>query len=202
MTGTFTRLLRGLATWAAAAGLTLGAVAHAATVLPLYLDEMADGAAVAFEGRCVANRSEVDPANGLVVTYTTFEVRDVLKGSPGATHEIKQVGGALPGDGPQYRVIGVPKFEVGEDYVVFLAGVSTMGFSSPIGLAQGRFKVDRQGSLRKVGNGRDFKDMTRRIPSRVPPATRAQMDKDDKPLRDMDLDEFKQLVRAHLEAKR
>ena len=155
---------------------------------------MADGRAVAFEGRCIANRTEVDAASGLVVTYTTFEVRDVLKGSTAATHEIKQVGGALPGDGPQYRVLGVPKFEVGEDYVVFLAGVSTMGFSSPIGLAQGRFKVDGQGNLRRLGNGRDFRDMARRM--------RPDMAGGAKPVRDMDLDEFKQLVRGHLGAKR
>jgi hypothetical protein len=195
-------LARACAALAAAAGLLLGAQARAASVLPLYLDEMADTAAVAFEGRCLANRSDVDTATGLVVTYTTFEVRDVLKGSVGATHEIKQVGGALPGDGPQYRVMGVPRFEVGEDYVVFLAGVSTAGFSSPIGLAQGRFKVDKQGEVRKVRNGRDFRDMTRRMLAKVPSAARAQMEKSDKPVRDMDLEEFKQLVRGHLGTKR
>jgi hypothetical protein len=171
-------------------------------VLPLYLDEMADGAAVAFEGRCTANRTEVDATTGLVVTYTTFEVRDAIKGSPGTTHEIKQVGGTLPGDGAQYRVMGVPKFEVGEDYVVFLAGVSSAGFSSPMGLAQGGFRVSKQGESRKVGNGRDFRDMTRRIADKLPTAARAAMDKSDKPVREMDLDEFKQTVRGHLGAGR
>ena len=195
-------MTRLFAVLALAAGLLFGADARAMTVLPLYLDEMADTAAVAFEGRCVANRSEVDAATGLVVTYTTFEVLDVLKGSAGATHEIKQVGGALPGDGAQYRVPGVPKFEVGEEYVVFLAGVSSAGFSSPMGLSQGRFHVDRRAGVRKVGNGRDFRDLTRRIPAKVPPATRAEMDRSDQPLREMDLQEFKQMVRAHLGAKR
>jgi len=187
---------------AAVAGLVFGADARAMTVLPLYLDEMADTAAVAFEGRCVANRSEVDAATGLVVTYTTFEVLDVLKGPAGATHQIKQVGGTLPNDGAQHHVPGVPKFEVGEEYVVFLAGVSSAGFSSPMGLSQGRFKVDERGGVRKVGNGRDFKDLTRRIPAKVPAATRAEMDRSDQPLREMDLQEFKQMVRAHLGAKR
>ena len=202
MTGVISGLARGCAILAAVAGLVLSTGAHALSVLPLYLDEMADAAAVAFEGRCTANRSEVDAATGLVVTYTTFEVRDAIKGSTGATHEIKQVGGTLPGDGTQYRVMGVPKFEVGEDYVVFLAGVSSAGFSSPMGLAQGRFRIDKQGSLRKVGNGRDFRDMTRRIADKIPAAARAEMDKSDKPVRDMDLDDFKQLVRNHLGAKR
>src|SRR5690349_5023525 len=107
----FSRLGRRCAMLAAAVGLAISTgAAHAVTTLPLYLDEMADTAAVAFEGRCTGNRSELDAGTGLVVTYTTFAVTDVLKGSVGATHEIKQVGGELPGDGAQYRVMGVPRF--------------------------------------------------------------------------------------------
>jgi hypothetical protein len=202
MMGSFSRLTRAWAVFAAVAGLALCAGARAATVLPLYLDEMADGAAVAFEGRCLANRSEVDAATGLVVTYTTFEVRDALKGSPGATHEIKQVGGALPGDGAQYRVPGVPRFEVGGDYVVFLAGVSSAGFSSPMGLAQGRFTVHARDKVRRVGNGRDFRDMARRMLAKAPPEARTAMEKAGGPVREMDLEEFKRMVREHLESKR
>ena len=183
-------------------GIVASTVAPAATVLPLYLDEMADTAAVVFEGRVTGNRSAVDAGTGLVVTYTTFEVRDTLKGKPAATHEIKQVGGALPGDGPQYHVMGVPRFEVGQDYVVFLAGVSSAGFSSPIGLAQGRFKVDAEGAGRKVGNGRDFRDMAQRIMARVPPNSRRQIEQATVPVRDMDIDDFKRLVRDHVGAPR
>ena len=183
-------------------GIAASTVAPAATVLPLYLDEMADTAAVAFEGRCTGNRSELDAGTGLVVTYTTFEVLDTLKGKPAATHEIKQVGGALPGDGPQYRVMGVPRFEVGEDYVVFLAGVSSAGFSSPIGLSQGRFKVEAKGAGRKVGNGRDFRDMAQRLMARVPPNSRREIEQATGPVRDMDIEDFKRLVRDHVGAPR
>jgi hypothetical protein len=195
-------LARGCAAFAAALALVLSTGAGAASTLPLYLDEMADSAAVAFEGRCLANRTEVDVATGLVVTYTTFEVRDALKGALAGTHEIKQVGGEVPGGGPQFRVMGVPRFEVGEDYVVFLAGVSTAGFSSPMGLSQGRFKVEAKGAARKVGNGRDFKDMTQRIFTKVPASARSEMDKTVQPVREMDLEDFKQTVRTHLGAKR
>jgi len=197
------RLARACATFAALWGaIAFGTAAHATTVLPLYLEEMVDTAAVAFEGRCTANRSEVDAATGLVVTFTTFEVRDVLKGQVGATHVIKQVGGALPNDGPQYRVMGVPRFEVGDDYVVFLAGVSSHGFSSPIGLAQGRFKVEARGAARRLGNGRDFRDMAQRVMARVPPQSRREIEEAKGPVRDMDLEDFKQLVRGHLGAQR
>jgi hypothetical protein len=40
-----------------------------------------------------------------------------------------------------FRVEGIPTFAVGQRYVVFLAGVSSAGFSSPIGLVHGQFAV-------------------------------------------------------------
>jgi hypothetical protein len=173
--------------------------ASAASVLPLYLDEMADTAATAFEGRVTANRTERDAATKLVVTYTTFEVVDVLKGAVGAKHEIKQIGGSLPGENLEYRVQGVPSFSTGETYIVFLAGISPIGFSSPIGLSQGRFGVQWHANGRRVANGRDFRDMTARIKDKLPPAAKLQ---DGEPVRDMDIDDFKRTVRAHLESKR
>jgi hypothetical protein len=176
--------------------------ARATTVLPLFLDEIVDTAATAFQGTVLENRTERDPATGLVVTYTTFAVREVIKGTVGATHTIKQVGGTLPDGAVQFHIHGVPKFKVGEDYVVFLAGVSAAGFSSPIGLSQGRFSVTGAPGARKVANGRDFKDMTARISARVPQHAREHMQALPGASVDMDLADFKQLVRAHLGMQR
>jgi hypothetical protein len=111
--------------------------AQAASVLPMYLDELADHAAIVFQAKCTANRAELDQERNTVVTYTTFEVRDVLKGDVAAVHEIKQIGGVLPGENLERRVLGVPTFAEGEEYVVFLAGVSSAGFSSPLGTRAG-----------------------------------------------------------------
>jgi hypothetical protein len=174
--------------------------AQAVSVLPLYLEELIDNSAVAFEGKCTGNRTERDAASNMVVTYTTFEVREVLKGSVGSTHEIKQIGGSLPDEKLEYRVQGIPTFTVGEDYVVFLAGTSSAGFSSPIGLSQGRFGIEAGATGRKVSNGRDFKDMTARMSARVPETSKAKLQKDAGPVREMDLDDFKQMVRNHVGA--
>ena len=176
--------------------------AHAASVVPLYLDEMIDTSAVAFEATCTGNRAERDAETNLVVTYTTFEVREVLKGFAPTTHVIKQIGGALPEESVQYRVDGIPTFIPGEDYVVFLAGVSSAGFSSPIGLAQGKFSVKDANGRRHAGNGRDFKDMAARILARMPASARTRLEQVPGPVRDMDLDDFKQTVRNHVEASR
>ncbi|MBL0037352.1 MAG: hypothetical protein IPP36_00125 [Nitrosomonadales bacterium] len=104
------------------------------SVLPLYLDEIINDAAIAFQGKSLENHSERDPQTNLIVTYSTFEVQEVLKGKVGATHTIKQIGGQVQGETNQ--TMGVPTFIVGESYILFLYGVSVSGFSSPVGLEQ------------------------------------------------------------------
>ena len=176
--------------------------AHALTSLPLYLDELIDRSAVAFEGTCVSNRTEREPGSGLVVTYTTFEVHDAVKGSPASTHVIKQIGGSLPEENFTYRVHGVPAFTVGEDYVVFLAGVSAAGFSSPMGLAQGRFAVRSTPQGREASNGRDFRDLASRLVDKMPERARAHLLESAGAVTAMDIDDFKETVRNHVRSSR
>jgi hypothetical protein len=174
------------------------APARAASVLPVDLPDLIETSTTAFQGRVIGNRTERDAATGLVVTYTKFEVADVLKGAVGNIHEIKQLGGSLPGEALQYRVPGIPDFTVGQEYVVFLAGVSAAGFSSPIGLTQGRFNVNGKGSAKRVGNGADFRELTARMRERLPDVARANLAGAREKVREMDIDEFKQSVRNQL----
>ena len=171
--------------------------ASATTVLPLSLDDIVATAAIAFEGTCIENRSERDAATQLPVTYTTFAVHDVIKGQPGDTYTIKQVGGEIPGKDIAFKVHGVPTFAVGQDYIVFLPATSAAGFSSPVGLAQGRFSVHRKadGSL-QAANGRDFREMTGNIPDQeLAPGLAEKLKHAPQPVADLDVDAFKQLAR-------
>ena len=171
--------------------------ASATTVLPLSLDDIVATAGVAFEGTCIENRAERDAATQLPVTYTTFAVHDVIKGKPGSTYTIKQVGAELPGKDIAFKVHGVPKFAVGEDYIVFLPAASSAGFSSPVGRAQGRFSVHRKpdGTL-QAANGRDFREMTANIPEQeLPPGLAEKVKRAPQAVADMDVDAFKQLAR-------
>lgn len=174
--------------------------AHASTVLPLYLDEIVADAAVAFEGTCTANRSEFDPQTGFVVTYTTFSVTDVLKGTVTSTHTIKQVGGRT--ENAAYIDEGTPTFTVGENYVVFLYGVSRIGFSSPVGLSQGRFTMRQGPKGAELSNGRDFKEMLRPSPAQpLPPGVQDKVQQTPGELNHLGLDDFKQIVRQIRGAK-
>ena len=174
--------------------LSLSLLTQAATVLPMYLDEIVADAAVAFEGVCKDARTELDVQTGLVVTYTTFDIIDLLKGSAKATHTIKQLGGNT--GTVAYKVGGTPSFVVGTRYVVFLYGASSAGFSSPVGLTQGRFMIRNGPAGDELSNGRDFKEMLRPYPDGLlPPGAKKAVQQATGELGHMDLAEFKQIVR-------
>ena len=128
--------------------------AAATTVLPVSLQQMSGSAELIFYGSAVSNEVRLDETSGRVATFTTFAVIDVIKGSVGDTHTIKQIGGELPGSRVRQIIQGVPRFNVGTEYVVFLPPASRLGFSSPIGLSQGQFSVMLHNGETIVSNGR------------------------------------------------
>jgi hypothetical protein len=182
---------------AALTSLVIALPARATSVVPLYLDEIVDTATTVIHGTCIGNRSDRDPQTGMIVTYTTFQVHDVMKGNAGFTHVIKQIGGELPDKSFGFKVQGIPRFTVGQSYVVFLAGVSSAGFSSPIGLGQGRFSVVSDEKGAHVTNGRDFKEMTSRMAQEVPQAAKSKL-QEAGPVTRLSLEAFKQLVRQRV----
>ena len=168
--------------------------ANATSVRPLGLDEMTVASNTIFQGRCIENRSEREVNTKLIVTYTTFEVGETIKGKLGPIHVIKQIGGTLKNENASFSVEGVPTFAVGEEYVVFLTGVSSAGFSSPLGLGQGRFSITTGTSGKRVGNGRDLREMTATIPARQVPLSMQQEQELSGRVTDADLADFKGLV--------
>jgi hypothetical protein len=130
-----------------------GPQAAATSVLPVSLQRMADAAAIIFHGRVTGNEARQDPTSGQIVTVTEFEVLEAVKGNPGNTYRIKQMGGQLPGSMRRMIIHGVPEFSIDEEYVVFLPNASSLGFASPIGLSQGKFDVLRQNGKAMVSRG-------------------------------------------------
>lgn len=178
-----------LAAWLAVA---TAMPAFATSVLPLNLAQVIDQSATAFQGTCIDVRTGRDPQTGMLVTMTTFRVDDVLKGEVGATYTVKQVGGEEPSARMHFKVHGMPKYTVGESYMLFMNGVSSAGFSSPVGLSQGRFLIQDG----EVGNGRDFTDLTVNTGIELPQTAKARA-AGGKPLTRIKLDDFKQMVRKH-----
>ncbi len=128
----------------------------ATSVLPVSLQRMASAAELIFYGKAIENEVKLDDVSGRVATFTTFEIIELIKGTAGATHTIKQIGGQLPGSNVRQVIHGVPRFTIGKEYVVFLPKASKLGFSSPVGLSQGRFAVRPAQGDKSVTNGRSI----------------------------------------------
>lgn len=180
--------------------------ASAATVLPLGLERLHGDAQSIFLGECLSNKVELDKQSGRVVTYTAFEVIEAYKGKPGRSLTIKQVGGDLPNSDLRTRVPGVPSFEVGKRYVVFLPPKSDLGFASPVGLSQGKFniKINELGE-QMVSNGRDVGELMEnmaasKMPPRMADKLRAMPDKEKpanvKARAEMHLDDLRSILRG------
>lgn len=126
--------------------------ARATVVIPLSLQQVSERASLIFQGKVTDVDVRFDEVSQRVATYTTFAVQDVIKGEAGATHTVKQVGGQLPGSQFALRIHGVPRFNPGEEYVVFLPAPSRLGFASPVGLSQGAFSVVEKNGVQVVSN--------------------------------------------------
>ncbi len=97
--------------------------------------------------------------NNLPYTSYSFLVTDSIHGVANQqVVVIKQFGLAEPiqlenGVIQVSRIEGMPRYLPGQEYLLFLNQDSRLGFSSPIGLLQGAFRVQGRGTSRTVVNG-------------------------------------------------
>ena len=187
------RALKALVALAAVQAWFLGVSgAIAASVAPLTLDQIVAGAKHIVYVRCTGNVVQADPDVG-VVTITTFVVLERAKGGDASTFTVRQIGGELNGLAVDYHV---PKFAVGEEYVLFMPPSSRLGLASPVGLSQGAFSVLPGAAGKEVGNGRDVGELLAGTDAaRVPPRMAARLKRGGQARSRMDLDEFMALSR-------
>lgn len=181
-----------LVTAACAMSLAAGA-ARATSVLPLELPQLVAGSRDVVHVRCTGTEAVTDATVG-VATVTQFVVLDRAKGSAGATLVLRQPGGRL---GAQVVDFQLPRYRVGEEYVLFVPPASTLGFAVPLGLAQGMFPVSDGKAGKEVGNGRDFAALLRDVdPAQIPSGTRARLQTNPRERSRITLADFMAIVRA------
>jgi len=129
-----------LATGIAVATTTLS---HATTVQRLTLDQAVQRADRIVHATVTEMHSGRDEA-GLPTTWITLQIAQTLKGAQRKQLTIKQYGVAEPlPDGSVARIAGLPRYAVGEEVVLFLHPDSRRGFTSPVGLGQGCYRINR-----------------------------------------------------------
>ncbi len=131
-------------------------LASATSLVPINLQQLSMRASLIFYAEVLNNNVKKDEQSGRIATFTEFKIIDSIKGNAGSTHTIKQIGGRLASTGTTLRIHGVPEFQPGNNYVVFLPKKSSLGFCSPLGLHQGSFTVSTVNGEQIVSNGRSL----------------------------------------------
>ncbi len=132
------------------------APAIAASLLPISLQQLSQRASIIFYAEVSNNQTRKDADSGHIATFTAFEIIELIKGRAEPHHTIKQLGGVDPANNINVLIHGVPTFEIGRRYVVFLPKQSKLGFSSPLGLHQGSFLVTIEDGEKIVSSGRNL----------------------------------------------
>ena len=134
-----------------AVGLTaLSLPAHALVARPTPLRDMAAVAERIFRGECLSARvGEVRIAGARIPTTTyTFRVSEYLKGRGSGTLTFQQVGTPAGGPFDLGQVAGLPVYEVGVSYVLFLLPESRARLTSPSGAGEGAMRIGPDERLR------------------------------------------------------
>lgn len=142
-----------------ATGIVLATITlcHATTVQRLTLDQTVQRAERIVYATVTALHSGRDEV-GLPATWVTLQIAQTLKGAQRKSLTIKQYGVNEPlPDGSVARIAGLPRYAVGEEVVLFLHADSRRGFTSPVGLGQGCYRINRTAARprvrRDVGGG-------------------------------------------------
>lgn len=133
--------------FAAAAALSLvlcsaGNLLEATTVLPMDVTELSDQADFVFTGTAVQTKVLLSNDGNFPFTFVTFAVNDVLKGSTRGRQITLRFDGGMLGDSG-VEVDGMPRFEQGESYLLFVRGNGSVG-CPVLGWWQGQFRYGRE----------------------------------------------------------
>jgi hypothetical protein len=101
-------------------------------------DEKVENAASIVLGKCVRQEARWDDAKKWILTYSTFEVEKAYKGGSPGQLTIVTPGGRV--DNVAQEVIGMPRFEEGEDHVLFVR--NSQAGPTVLYLEQGAYKVE------------------------------------------------------------
>lgn len=111
--------------------------ANATIARAVKFDEKVENAASIVVGTCVAQRSQWDAGRNWILTYSTFRVDKTLKGVPAQEITIVTPGGTV--DGITQEIIGVPRFQEGEEHALFVR--QSQAGPTVAYLEQGDYKV-------------------------------------------------------------
>jgi hypothetical protein len=115
--------------------------AEATTLLPMTAEALADQADLIFTGTAVHSEVVLSKDGTFPFTFVTFSVDEALKGSAQGDLTLRFLGGSTGRE--QVVAEGMPKFKVGERYLLFVTGDSRAA-SPVVGWGEGQLRFARE----------------------------------------------------------
>ena len=122
---------------------------HATTILGMDIDQVAQDAEFIFEGEVILRETRKESGTGIISTYVTFNVVDVVKGDYGADSvELKFMGGVFEGQIVEVSGLTIPK--LGEQGIYFVESINRDLINPLLGWSQGHFIIVEDDGERRV----------------------------------------------------
>lgn len=185
----------------------------ATTILGMSIDEIANDAELVFQGQVIEHNVQ-ENSSGIIVTYVTFQISDVIKGSyPSPTLELKFTGGELAGQKIEVSGLRIPR--VDEKGIYFIESINRDLVNPLFGWSQGHFLIVSDDAEQRVAT-LNLVPVTDLVPiGNIPPNVRrprSLIDGDSAPAsgvvtdagpfqfqRALSVDEFKSRIRQMIE---
>ena len=138
----------------------------ATTILGMNIDEVAQGAELIFKGEVVEHNVRENAA-GMIVTYVTFRIEELIKGEyDEPLLELKFTGGRLGGQIMEISGLRIPS--PNEEGIYFVESVNRNLVNPLLGWSQGHYLIYEESGERRVStvNDRPVTDVlsTRSVP--------------------------------------
>ena len=125
----------------------------ATSILGINIDEVAQGAEIIFEGKVVEHNVRENAA-GMIVTYVTFRIEELIKGEyDEPLLELKFTGGRLGGQITEISGLRIPS--PNEEGIYFVESVNRSLVNPLLGWSQGHYLIYEQNGERRVSTIND-----------------------------------------------
>ncbi len=123
--------------------------ASATTILEMDIDKVAADAEFVFEGAVINSETRQDSNSGIISTYVTFQINDIVKGDySGNSVELKFMGGVFNGQIVEVSGMRIP--EMDEQGIYFVESMSRDLINPLIGWSQGHFIIVDDNGTRRI----------------------------------------------------
>lgn len=119
--------------------------------------DLVRSAEIIIEGKCLQKTVGYDRRGSIATTYSVEVAKALRAAKAGEIVKITFPGGEIDGRG--LIIPGVPMLAVGEEFVIFLTEESQRGIRVPVGLAQGKFQIERDAKTGEKRLRRDLADL-------------------------------------------